>query len=422
VDKISLDLTLSVILRWMRKEVNMRTSLFGDWNSRTQVAQKKLTELCGESEQEEVFTAMDEYSVDFVQSKELVWELDPFKLSDKFQMSSVLQMFEALGLISKFAIPLPNLTAFVVKCRDSYRKDNAFHNWFHAWSVTHVAYMILSSTSARQILKAKEVLAVMISCLVHDVQHPGVNSDFLIKSGSDLALKFPYKNVLEQMHWFTAQQLFKEKVRTNILVNVSPGEAQEILALVHEGIMATDMANHKSIVDSLAPPPRTPSEQEGEASGSGCTAPAPVVGDKSAVEGASHVALDKQNDGDRLKLIKAIVHAADLSGQALEKDTAYCFGRGVLTEFHLQSQHERMEKLPATPFMQNLHQPLAQAKAQLGFLNFVVEPLWSNLCMVFPEIKHRHQAVRDRMSELDFDHLDQWGGVCEGLVPPPDEE
>lgn len=38
----------------------------------------------------------------------------------------------------------------------------------------------------------------MISCLVHDIDHPGVNSDYLIKSGSSLALQFPYKNVLEQ--------------------------------------------------------------------------------------------------------------------------------------------------------------------------------------------------------------------------------
>ena len=43
-----------------------------------------------------------------------------------------------------------------------------------------------------------QVLAIMISCLVHDIDHPGVNSDYLIKSGSSLALQFPYKNVLEQ--------------------------------------------------------------------------------------------------------------------------------------------------------------------------------------------------------------------------------
>jgi hypothetical protein len=50
--------------------------------------------------------------------------------------------------------------------------------------------------------------------------------------------------------------------------------------------------------------------------------------------------------------------------------------QGVLTEFHAQATREVMEKLPETPHMKNLDDTLQQAKAQLGFLNFVVEPLW----------------------------------------------
>ena len=65
---------------------------------------------------------------------------------------------------------------------------------------------------------------------------------------------------------------------------------------------------------------------------------------------------------------------------------------------HAQSQLESEEKLPATSFMKNLHLPLVQAKAQLGFLNFVVEPLWNYLGAIFPEIKERHKAVVDRYS------------------------
>ncbi len=109
------------------------------------------------------------------------------------------------------------------------------------------------------------------------------------------------------------------------------------------------------------------------------------------------------------------MHAADLSGQTLQKDIAYSFGRGVLREFHSQSRLERAEKLAATPFMKNLHLPLMQAKAQLGFLNFVVEPLWNCLGVIFPEIQERHKAVIDRLSEIDFDRLDEWGGRCAGL-------
>jgi hypothetical protein len=65
---------------------------------------------------------------------------------------------------------------------------------------------------------------------------------------------------------------------------------------------------------------------------------------------------------------------------------------------HAQSLLESDRKLAATSFMKNLHLPLVQAKAQLGFLNFVVEPLWNYLGVIFPEIKERHRSVVDRYS------------------------
>lgn len=85
---------------------------------------------------------------------------------------------------------------------------------------------------------------------------------------------------------------------------------------------------------------------------------------------------DVHKEADRLELVKAIVHASDLSGQAMEPEVAYLFGQGVLAEFHEQATREVLEKLPQTPFMKNLDDKLHQAKAQLGFINFVVEPLW----------------------------------------------
>ena len=159
-------------------------------------------------------TEVKEYALDHVASHELVWDLDPFTLSDSFRISAVLRMFEALGLVARFSIPIEKLRALVlkfrnsyhisqyishliylrhcrcehkshyishishvyqvVKCRDSYHSDNAFHNWCHAWSVTHVAYMLMSSCTIRRSLREEEVLSVMVACLVHDIHHPGM--------------------------------------------------------------------------------------------------------------------------------------------------------------------------------------------------------------------------------------------------------
>jgi hypothetical protein len=57
-----------------------------------------------------------EYALERVASHEIVWELDPFALSDSFRVSAVLRMFEELGLVARFAIPIKKLRALVVKC------------------------------------------------------------------------------------------------------------------------------------------------------------------------------------------------------------------------------------------------------------------------------------------------------------------
>lgn len=65
-------------------------------------------------------TEVKEYALDHVASHDLVWDLDPFALSDSFRISAVLRMFEALGLVARFSIPMEKLRALVLKFRDSY--------------------------------------------------------------------------------------------------------------------------------------------------------------------------------------------------------------------------------------------------------------------------------------------------------------
>ena len=60
-------------------------------------------------------TEVKEYALDHVASHELVWDLDPFTLSDSFRIAAVLRMFEALGLVARFSIPIEKLRALVVK-------------------------------------------------------------------------------------------------------------------------------------------------------------------------------------------------------------------------------------------------------------------------------------------------------------------
>ncbi|EKX32100.1 hypothetical protein GUITHDRAFT_148851 [Guillardia theta CCMP2712] len=358
-------------IRWAEKEVHLRNKLHGDLNVRTQIAKKKLEEMTGIQEADEAEEEDDPslYGSSLIDPSEIVWSLNPFELTREYKINCILQMFKCSGLSELFNIPEDRLLRFVLKVRKSYHEENAFHNWKHAWSVTVCGFLIMQEIGAEKFLLPTDRLAILIACIIHDIDHPG----------------YPVLNVLEHMHWSRGKELLSEGCDTDILVNTTAEQRKEILDQIYEGIMSTDMQNHKQIVKEME---------------------ARVEEQKS---------YDINIPRDRVELVQAIVHCADLSGQTLEPEVAYQFGRGVMEEFHIQSQREKNENLMETPFMKGLHKPLAQAKAQLGFLHYVVGPLWKSLAIIFPQLSLRSERIEERCSEIDFEKLDVWKGKHEGL-------
>ena len=171
----------------------------------------------------------------------------------------------------------------------------------------------------------------------------------------------------------------------------------ELCNMIEEAIMATDMGVHKDICDQL----RERSERIAE----------------KANEGNSQPPFSIDSLDDRIFLVRSIVHTADLSGQAMSKEVAYKFGGGVLTEFHHQFLLEAQRDLPLSGWMKDLDKPIGQAKSQLGFITFVVLPLWTSMGTITPSLKPQVERVRARMEEIDFDNLDQWEGFVKGLEP-----
>ena len=77
----------------------------------------------------------------------------------------------------------------------------------------------------------------------------------------------------------------------------------------------------------------------------------------------------------------------------MPKEVAYKFGGGVLTEFHLQYCLEAERNLPLSGWMKDLDLPIGQAKSQLGFITFVVLPLWASMGTIFESLKTQVSAL-----------------------------
>ena len=396
---------LEEAVSWARKDVDTRKEAFGLSDDRTRRAACHLTEMLTvhrlditfhETLQNHADARNDEESVKtynfdevLITKEEITWELDPFELPEPKRIDAVFRMMEELDGFSAFKLRRDTFLRFLHAVRRSYQA-NSFHNWVHAWSTAHAIFLIISRTNAQDILGPLGRTAAFLTMLVHDMEHPGLNSQYLIASGSPIALEFEAPSVLENMHWARAKALLTKGKPTDVLENVSEEDREAILQYIYTGIMATDMAQHKSIVNEVEA--RANRAQQGIAP------------------------YDGSSEADRLELVRAVVHAADLSGQGMSQQTAYAFGRGVFEEFHNQSNRERCENLEQSEFMRGLDTPLAQAKAQLGFTHYVVTPLWSNLSSIFPEVEEATMRIKERAEEIDFNEVHSWGGLNHGLI------
>jgi hypothetical protein len=62
---------------------------------------------------------------------------------------------------------------------DACYLDNPYHNSLHAIDVANSTIFILEC-GLRQYLNEFEVACLLISCLAHDLGHPGYNNGFMV--------------------------------------------------------------------------------------------------------------------------------------------------------------------------------------------------------------------------------------------------
>lgn len=335
------------------------------------------------------------YSVlvpDQVDISEITWTLKLYHphegwKSPEWMVGALVTMFSEAGITAALDLEEGELVNFFSMVRGLYWEHNDFHNFSHVFSVTHACYMLAIASSARSYLTIEDQIAIFLAGLCHDLDHHGVNSDFLIKTASPLAARYPRATLLEEHHLTETLRVIEA---TGLLRNLSDLSRTIVLDQLGNAVMATYMGTHAEIVELL----NTKSE----------------LSDKKK-DGHRRPPFDATSTLDRKQLVETIVHAADLSGQCMDKYYALESGKMIMMEFHRQHLREVAEDLPITPFMANLHTPFEQARCQLGFLVYVVAPLWRAMAAVFPELHQCYKNVEQRVVEIDFQNLDKWEGV-----------
>lgn len=273
---------------------------------------------------------------------------DVWKWNSAEMLNLMRCMINEFNICEELNINHESLDQFLLAVRDAYR-ENPFHNFRHAFCVTQMMYGLLHVTEMCDYFSTEELFCLLISTMCHDMDHPGYSNSYLINARTKLALRYNDKSPLENHHASMCFQTMA-KPECNILANVNNEVYRGLRGMIIKLILATDMVDHAVYVNDWKKINKT---------------------------------FDPESQEHRVTLMKLLIKCCDISNEVRPMDVSDQWLDRLLDEYFTQGDHEKEQGLPTLPFMDR--SKTTRASAQVGFIKFVLIPLFDSLVPAFGE-------------------------------------
>jgi hypothetical protein len=258
------------------------------------------------------------------------WNVDVFKLQIIAKTPLALVGYDLIAtrleLLEQFSIGNETFCNFLHEVECGY-PANPYHGALHGADAALSVFYFLEEGGMRAALSLSEiqVLAVVLAALVHDLGHVGVNNQFLSASRDPIALTYNDRSNLENFHIASFFKIIC-KEEANIFARLEEEEYRTARRTMIEMVLATDMAQHFKHVHEL--------QQAIDAAGDGTGA----AGIEDAGKGTDWASASVQ------ELVCGVaLHAADISNPVKEWELYEKWTVLVMQEFHSQGGKERAE-------------------------------------------------------------------------------
>jgi len=288
-----------------------------------------------------------------------MWNLSRDSIIDHLEF-----MYHDLGISASWNISRPTLRMFLLCIREKYH-NNPYHNFWHCFCVTQMTYSIVKTLNLESKVGANHIGSLITAAICHDVDHPGVNNNYLKNAQTSLAVLYNYDSVLEHHHFATACRIMSNK-SCNILMNVENKE--EIIKEIGELILATDLEKHKQLVE------------ENKA----------IFKQKFEIDKKSHVLL----------MLKLILKCADVSNEVRPETIATPWVERIFTEHAMQFNREKTEGIKESSFMdpENLNVP----REQISFIKGLLIPMYNELARYSPLVNEIYiKPLQDALTKYE---------------------
>ncbi|XP_038031514.1 high affinity 3',5'-cyclic-AMP phosphodiesterase 7A isoform X3 [Anas platyrhynchos] len=227
-----------------------------------------------------------------------------------------------------------------VMVQEDYHSQNPYHNAVHAADVTQAMHCYLQEPKLSQSLTPWDVLLSLIAAATHDLDHPGVNQPFLIKTNHYLATLYKNTSVLENHHWRSAVGLLRE---SGLFAHMSLENRQLMESQIGDLILATDISQQNEYLSMF----RSHLDR-----GDLC------------LEDANH----------RHFILQMALKCADICNPCRTWELSKQWSEKVTEEFFHQGDIEKKYHLGVSPLCDRQTETIANI--QIGFMTYLVEPLF----------------------------------------------
>lgn len=283
------------------------------------------------------------------------WNFDVFTLEELTEGQTLFitsyTLFTKYDIMNKFKIDEKILVNFLREIESGYH-PNPYHNAMHAADVVQVLHCIIYRGELGKIMSDEDIFAALLSAIIHDYDHPGLNNTFQVNSQSYLATLYNDRSVLENHHCAQAFELMKSS-QYNILANLTPEQRKDVRETMIQMVLSTDMSQHVKYIGKF----------------------------KQKVESRS----DFSSKEDLRLALQIAVKMADISNPSRPQHLYLKWTERLSDEFYRQGDKEREVKITISPLMDRYKPSLA--KGQIAFINYIITPMLEGFCQLLPKMK-----------------------------------
>ncbi|MBI3992628.1 MAG: 3',5'-cyclic nucleotide phosphodiesterase [Candidatus Lambdaproteobacteria bacterium] len=260
-------------------------------------------------------------------------------------------IFQWEGSARRVGVKPKALRSFTHRVAQQYHA-NPYHNLNHAVDTCNTMGWLITRPVFHKNLSDWERFLLLVSALVHDVDHPGHDNQWEIKTRSPLARKFNNVSVLEN-NSVEVTNAFLDDPQLNIFAALGGKAEKDARHKIAMLVLATDFSRHQDFLDRL--------------------------------DAAILASRTRFNDRRFLELITgSLIKAADIANTTKPFHLARFWGARVMQEFWRQGEREKAQHLEVGPL--NDPDSMDVNAAQAGFIKFACMGLFELLCKIDGDI------------------------------------